>query len=695
VRPDDGGGGVVLIDPQSLRRSASQLKGIAGELRALSGGGVESVLPTMPASVASAVETALAALAETTTQVPTVTDSASTELVRRAFWAEYADRIMAGYALSGSAKQEFVNYLRDGTLLRYATPDEAAAAGRELALVTGDFRKDQTQLFMLAAALQGAEHGSGGENLKAFCGGFVQQFGAKNMLLMPRVIQAMEWSRAIAFGNPQDQRVLQDVAREWTDTQLKTDPVKELLAPFSVALANATLSGRLTRTTEDEIADDPDEFAVAALVSQGNRFDTEFLLRCFKNGVVQKIADDSRYYSMRNISGETPPVDPYAIGRMYSEGHGGLPVDTKQIFLDALARNPDAAAQALRPGSLDNVQVFDRFGNATTITDPVTLIYQYGHFDDHGTSLGHAYTAATNYLTDQGDTTDRIQGSTLTQNAVTQMLANDNGDMSSFKSAIAGDLVRNHVGELFDGAYRPDSLGINVVTGASTGTQHTGALVMGTQDVQQIIQHLAGSSDALQTFLHGSAAYQAAVIDHNTETLSGNDPVWVSKIASFDASVLNATDLHNVDQFDAAQERHQLVLDFFKEAANGVVAIGDPIADAALHTGIGATIDHAFPGPDVHDVVAKNYDAKLAIGSSLRASIAAGYYKHGLITTPPPSSIVTGGNQLVSYGGLDHDPIAKSQFDDWMGSQPVVDVAGHAYDAAQNSFDALGIDIFR
>jgi hypothetical protein len=51
------------------------------------------------------------------------------------------------------AQQEFVNYLRDGTLLRYATPAEAKLAGSELARIYADFRKHPRMVIDLAFAL--------------------------------------------------------------------------------------------------------------------------------------------------------------------------------------------------------------------------------------------------------------------------------------------------------------------------------------------------------------------------------------------------------------------------------------------------------------------------------------------------------------------------------------------------------------
>src|SRR3954465_1611090 len=244
-----GGGGVVLIDPDSLRPAASRLKGVAGELDAVSPG--DATLPAMPPGVLAVVQQALAAVADTVGTTPPDLEATVVELTRRAFWAEYADQLMAGYVLSGPAKQEFYNYLSDGSLLKYAGPEEAAAAGKELALLSNGFQDDQSKLLLMAASLKGVEGATTGENLNAFCGAFVNQFGTKNIEAVPRVIQAMEWGRAIYFGNSTDPFLMRDVARNWTDQDLHSDPVDDLLAPLSLALANATVAGTVTRQFED------------------------------------------------------------------------------------------------------------------------------------------------------------------------------------------------------------------------------------------------------------------------------------------------------------------------------------------------------------------------------------------------------------------------------------------------------------
>ena len=100
--------------------------------------------------------------------------------------------------------------------------------------------------------------------------------------------------------------------------ELEQDPVGDLLAPFSLALANATYSGRLSRTTEEAIAQSDDTWSTAQLVHTG-RFGKEFLLDVFEKGVVQRISDDSRY----NLIASDPPLgDSFTLGTYWGTATG-------------------------------------------------------------------------------------------------------------------------------------------------------------------------------------------------------------------------------------------------------------------------------------------------------------------------------------------------------------------------------------
>ena len=188
--------------------------------------------------------------------------------------------------------------MKDGSLLRYADVDQAEAAGAYIGAMYRDRFEDPEELFDLAQILHASQENAHGDELEAFSAAFVDGFGAENLVEVPRVIQAIEWSHVISgrMTMTVDPHVLHEVAYEWAGQDLEHDPVGDLLAPFALALANATYSGRLSRTVEDEIAHDEDTWATAQLLHTGV-FGTRFLLECFRTGVVDRIVEHSRYES--------------------------------------------------------------------------------------------------------------------------------------------------------------------------------------------------------------------------------------------------------------------------------------------------------------------------------------------------------------------------------------------------------------
>jgi hypothetical protein len=700
MRPDGGGGGgaTILIDPDSLRRAGSRLKGVAGELERLQSALSSLDVPLLPPSVAGTVPEAISAGSAATYAYAPSLNQVVVELTRRAFWAEYADQLTCPYTLSADALKQFEQYMADGTLLQYATADEARNAGIALAIMGENFRKDPSVLFMLAASLKGGESEIDPTIRHQFEASFVNTFGATRMNEIPRAIQAIESSQQLTFNSSiTDPFVLRDMAQlaQQQGIEMHGDPLK-LLAPFSVALADATSAGLVTRVVEQQIASSKDAWSTAALLSQGGHFGTPFLLDCFKSGVVDKIAQESPYNVIGNPGGPPLPVE-YTLG--WSDGHP-LPNDTKQIILEALSRNPEAASQALTQPI--DVRAANEYGQWSDVHDPVQLLYQYGHFDDNGTAFGNAYSEATKYLNGDLSTNHALPfphsdytASQLTQNALVQMLSDDHDGMSGFKNGLATDLSLHHMGDLYDSALRnltntgPEGVQLQGLEKVANAQVPPGQLELSRDALIKVIDHLSGEDTAFKTFVHGSAAYQGALIDANTQVLPdpGSSPEWATKIGAFDSALLNGADIHSVEDFDAASERHQLVADFFKEAANGVVTIEDPVAEAAVHTGIGSVIDSVFPGPDAHEVVWKSFDQHQSMQNSLQAAITAGYEKHGLIPTAPPGDIVVNGH-VVSFDSLPTGGDAQTQYAAWMHHDSVTKVAGTAFQTAQNTISA-------
>ena len=174
-------------------------------------------LPEMPAGMVGEVSSGIQSVRSSIAGELSEIREAAVELTRRALWAEIADKLASGAELSDSQLREFNAWLMDGSMLRYANSYQAGLAGDFVGATYRDTFRNPEDLIELAQILRGSQQNSAGEELEAFSAGFVESFGAENMVAVPRVIQAMEWSNVISSGLslPTDPRVLQDVAQEW------------------------------------------------------------------------------------------------------------------------------------------------------------------------------------------------------------------------------------------------------------------------------------------------------------------------------------------------------------------------------------------------------------------------------------------------------------------------------------------------
>ena len=470
-----GAGGTVsrvLIDPVELRRCGARIKDGATELEMASSGLTCVSLPEMPAGMVGEVSSGIQSVRSSIAGELSEIREAAVELTRRALWAEIADKLASGAELSDSQLREFNAWLMDGSMLRYANSYQAGLAGDFVGAAYRDTFRNPEDLIELAQILRGSQQNSAGEALEAFSAGFVESFGAENMVAVPRVIQAMEWSNVISSGlsPPTDPRVLQDVAQEWFQdgNELEHDPVSDLLAPFSLALANATYSGRLSRTTEEAIAQSDDTWSTAQLVHTG-RFGKEFLLDVFEKGVVQRISDDSRY----NLIASDPPLgDSFTLGT-YGDGDG-LPYDTKVLVLDALARNPEAAAAALTT-DLSDVKAWDVVGQEHDVTNPIRLLYDFGDFDDDGgASAGPSRRPSDELRSDPGDGASIDRANRLTLDVVDRVLNGEN-ELDGVTDGLARDLGDHHL----------EALHISATCGAGRRTTTAAAPVISTVSTDQ------------------------------------------------------------------------------------------------------------------------------------------------------------------------------------------------------------------
>ena len=115
-----GGGGTIVVDIPGVVAASGRV-GEAGQAFGFLARRIAShPLPDMPGGTLAVVEAALADAASMLAPLPEDLIAVAQELRVRAFWAEIADRLLAGSGLSGTTLKEFQAAYASGLLRRYA-----------------------------------------------------------------------------------------------------------------------------------------------------------------------------------------------------------------------------------------------------------------------------------------------------------------------------------------------------------------------------------------------------------------------------------------------------------------------------------------------------------------------------------------------------------------------------------------------
>jgi hypothetical protein len=158
VRASEGGGGAgtIVVDIPGTRAASTKVGEAAQAFAELGRRIASQPLPDMPVETAAIVEAALADAAAVLGRIPGELVADAQELRVRALWAEIADRLMAGYPLSGSDLNEFKSAYAAGLLDRYAEPWQ-----RDLADAYAKKLHDEEHPGGLTGFLHAAEHDVG------------------------------------------------------------------------------------------------------------------------------------------------------------------------------------------------------------------------------------------------------------------------------------------------------------------------------------------------------------------------------------------------------------------------------------------------------------------------------------------------------------------------------------------------------
>jgi hypothetical protein len=646
---DGGGGGRILIEPGDLRRGSSRLVDASVDLKTLAGRLQHEPRPAMPADVAADVGAVIQHVSGLLTQLVHPVRESATELQRRAFWAEIADQLAAGYPLSAAQLRDFRRWLFDGSLVRYAEPWQAELAGAYLANAYSDNYKQPDKLLELAAALR-ANSGELEANA-AFMAGFVDRFGTR-IADIPRVIQAMEWTPGMSIGASDDPNVDWDLGRRlWQDGyELKVDPV-ELLGAFSMALALGTANGRVSKEVEHDIAWDDDRWAVSQLMSEG-RFGANFLKEAFQSIVVSDIQRDAARMG--------PDLTGYmAIG--LGDGHGpSVSTDERQLVLNALLRNPDGAALALSTPLPGEVHIASRWAPVDT-RDPVAVLYA-ADWDDGGRTFADLYRSATDWTQSHAPApgTSR-EGNQITLQLIERVSNAQRDDLGLVTDALAHDITTHHVRSLFE----MDLSTANPAGEAGKGLIDltSGRIVLDARQVEELVNAMSDRPEADSVFVKGLADGQAKYLAEMVHEHPEQAKLWGGQVGTLNQYVLNAHDVDRTIEFGEASDRQKLGLSVLGSTL-GALTEGTPyglLVDPAL------TIVDIGTAPSSLDLDNANFADKLDTRETVKAVIATAAYQYGDAPGPTDAQrpyLIRDGS-LIAYSG-DLSPGVRNEFNQWV-----------------------------
>lgn len=638
TRGPGGFGGRILVNAADLRRSSKRLRALAGDLNALGGRLQHSYFPAMPAEVAADARATIDAVFALVNGLGDPLAARASELDVRALWTEIADEVIAGAPLSDAQLQAFIAALQTGALVRYVEPWEAGQIGEYVAARYADTYRNPQQFFELAGILRGS-----GAN-EQFAVSFVEGFGAQRMLDIPRVIQAMEyssyWARSFGAGSGyggESAFIDFELGRDYYydsngEFVLRENPL-ELLAGFSLVLATATTNG-LSRDVEREIAGGEDTWAMAHLLTGPHRFGTEFLVDCFRSGVAERIGEESREL----VGIESYPLASYSDLR---QAWGpGLSLDPKVHVLEALGRNPDAAAEVFRR-DWSGIEIQDRVRDSHSYSSAADILL-LGKYDDQGLAMGRAWAAGVDGLIADGD---KGRAANLTERLAHEYIAiergewdglrfNDSDDIKQGVEGLSRILSAHYMGDVFESASSIDQgpdwdwdpvPGQADVTGDGLYgmSTETGALRWSRPQLVDLFDVLLGDDEARSTFLTGSGVEQARLIHEGAGT---TDLSWAERIGNFNGVLQASNDIDRVEDSEDRAAR-QAAISKMVDGVMSVVPLKAPwsvIANQAVDLVQGEIV---AGGSAQSQLMAEGYDARSHLRAGMDAAIVAGMYE--------------------------------------------------------------------
>jgi hypothetical protein len=234
-------------------------------------------------------------------------------------------------------------------------------------------------------------------------------------------------------------------------------------------------------------------------------------------------------------------------------------------------------------------------------------------------------------------------------------------------NVLAKDLVDHHLDDLFDSAGREQG-GTEL---AYIDNLHGNGLVFTLGGERDVLKAIAEHSpEADNQLLDAAATKQAQIIFEGTASpYSAETSEWIHKVSAFTAIEMSAHNVELDEDFSHDKAAHQLLF----KLAHGTVgllakaaSVEVPVANLAVDVGLDALDKATEPSQALLDQQKGTHNGLLL--DTMNASLASGYYDHGLITDVPDELKV---DPTAEHGPLQDytalkDPVVIGSYHQWM-----------------------------
>jgi hypothetical protein len=469
--------------------------------------------------------------------------------------------------------------------------------------------KDPRKLQALAQKLD--EH----QGREAFSARFIEKFGAKKFLEVPRTLQAWEHRRVYVPGAqpPAHEKYLDpDKVRD----EPKPGEVEGILYAFSATLATTSTSDDLTEKQQDALDDivkAKDALALSWLLTDNkHQFDKEFLLKSFEH--VKKSITDEAAAAANNWK-----RDNYATGPITGRDGERLSSDLKVGILNAISRNPEAALE-LTTMKFKPIEVPVFAKKPDKIDNPVDLLYRHGTYEDKGAALGRMMQTSHDELqrlaNEAGRETERGMACLTRANEVTLRMAHEAAygreQIDRVVVGLAPILAAQHMDDLQESVMNISDaqygLGKSVQEAAEQalfiGKATAARVDLSAQQVEDILTAICVDPEAERAFGEGLARHQTKLITENlAQQKPAGEGAWARNLGVLTGKYVNAAGNHAMGEFEAAEARRAQQLAIFDTMVELAPVVGKALSATAGKVVEGVLKYGTLPAADFEQLV--------------------------------------------------------------------------------------------